>query len=88
MLALVQTTHFSLPLRPLNSKVSASGWPRFTHGKETLLQQKPAVEASESLSVPFLGGGGVFLSMLASRASVEAAYSVNLNVRGHVPLLA
>lgn len=39
------------------------------------------------MSVLFLG---VFLSMLASRASPQAAYRVYLNVRrpGHVPMLA
>lgn len=36
-LALVQTTHFTLPIRPLSIKASGSGWPRFTHGERTLL---------------------------------------------------
>lgn len=37
MLALVQTTHFTLPLRPLNIKTPGSDWPRSTHGGGTLL---------------------------------------------------
>lgn len=40
MLALVQTTHFTLPLRPLNIKASGSGWPRFTVSEGTLLEQR------------------------------------------------